>query len=71
MLVKGATEALLLTYINFSTKMDNNHIFYKVRDEIIYPFANFNCATVEIREWMSTLLGMWLLIHAEIKANPC
>ena len=39
-----------------------------------YPFSNFNGATVEVREWISdfihTFLGMWLLIHAGIKAKP-
>ena len=32
---------LLLAWINF------NYIHYKVRDEITYPFLNFNDATVE------------------------
>ena len=39
-----------------------NHIDYKVCDEIMYPFLNFSGAT---------LLGLWLLIYAEIKLKPC
>ena len=46
------------------------YIHYKMYDEITYPFPNFNGATVEVLEWISnfihTLLGMWLLIHAGI-----
>ena len=36
---------------------------------------NFNVAAVKVWEWISnfkhTLLGMWLLIHAGIKASLC
>ena len=35
---------LLLTWINFNI---SNYIHYEVWDEIIYPFPNFNSATVE------------------------
>ena len=31
----------------------SNHIHYKVWDEIIYSFPNFNSATIEIWEWIS------------------
>ena len=31
----------------------SNYIHYKLRDEIPYPFPNFNGATVEVWEWMS------------------
>ena len=53
----------------------NNYIHYKVWDEIIYPFPNFNGATVEVCEWWyvissHTLPDMWLLIHAGIKVKP-
>ena len=46
----------------------SNYIHYKVWDEIIYPFLNFNGATVISTH---TLQGMWLLIHAGIKVKPC
>ena len=50
-------------------------MYYTVLDEITYPIFNLNGATVEVEEWKSisshTLLGMWLLIHAGIKVNPC
>ena len=51
----------------------SNYINYKMWDEITYPFPNFNCRTVDVWDWIisyHTLLGMWLLIHAQIKANP-
>ena len=38
---------LLLTWINFTTWI-SNYIHYKVWDEIIYPFLNFNGCTVEV-----------------------
>ena len=33
-----------------------NYIHYKVWDENIYPFANFNSAAVEVWEWMSNFI---------------
>ena len=39
---------LLLIWFNFNPSMDNNHIHYKVWDEITYPFLNFNGCTVEV-----------------------
>ena len=50
---------ILLTWIS-------NHIHYKVWDEITYPFQTSG--------WWSSLahlLVMWLIIHGEIKVNPC
>ena len=50
-------------------------IHYEVWDEITYPFTNFNGATVEVWEWINDFVsystGMWLLIHAGIKIDPC
>ena len=44
-------------------------------DEITFQLPNFNCATVEVREWIRnlphTLLSMWLYIHVGIKVSPC
>ena len=40
----------------------SNNTHYNVWDVITYPFLNFNGCT---------LLGVWLLIHAGIKVNPC
>ena len=42
-----------------------------VWDEITYPFPNFNGATVEVWEWISSFMDMWLLIHAGVKVKPC
>ena len=39
---------LLLTRFNFNSAWINNYIHYKVWDEIIYPFLNFNGTTVEV-----------------------
>ena len=40
----------LLTWFNFALipAWISNHILYKVWDEIIYPFLNFNGATIEV-----------------------
>ena len=49
MLVKPIPPGLLLlTWINSNPGMVSNYIHYKVRDEIIYPFLNFNGGTVEV-----------------------
>ena len=32
------------------------NIYYKVWDEITYPFLNFNGATVEIKEWINNFI---------------
>ena len=42
---------------------------------MIYPFPNFNGATVEVWEWIRIRfyisLGVRLLAHDRIKVNPC
>ena len=42
--------------------------------EYTYPFQNFNGVVVAVWEWViipsHISLGMWFLIHAEIKVNP-
>ena len=47
----------------------NNNIHYKLLDEAIYPFPNFNGATVITVQPISahTLLAMWLSFYVEIK----
>ena len=42
---------LLLTWFNFNPSMGKYYMPGKVRDEITYPFPNFNGGTVEIKEW--------------------
>ena len=53
----------------------SNYIHYKMWSEIAYPFLNFNSTTVEVKNGKAissrTLPGVWLLIHAGIKVNPC
>ena len=53
----------------------NNIIHYKVWGEIMYPFLNFNDATVEVKNGYvissRTLLGVWLVIHNGIKVKLC
>ena len=40
-------------------------------DKITYPLPNFNSATEVWNGYFShTYLGMWLVIHGEIKVNP-
>ena len=52
----------------------SNYIYYKVWDEILVhsqtsavPLLKFGHGKVILSH---TLLGMWLVIHAEIKVNP-
>ena len=51
----------------------SNYIYYEVWNEITYPFPNSNGAFAEVWEWISdfihTLPGMRLLIHAGIHVN--
>ena len=34
----------------------SNYIHYKMRDEIRYPFPNFNGATIEVWKWMNNFI---------------
>ena len=46
----------------------SNHIHYIVWDEITYPFPKFeNVLVISFH----TMPGMWLVIHAGIKVDPC
>ena len=50
------------------------YIYYKVWDEIMYPFPSSNGVTLEVWKWIMlthTLLDIWLFIHDGIKVNPC
>ena len=53
----------------------SSYIHYKIWDEMIYLFPNFNGATVEVWDWINNfihnLLGIWLFIHAGTKVHPC
>ena len=44
---------LLMAWIEFKRDMDKYYIHHEVWNEIIYPFQNFNSATVDVREWKS------------------
>ena len=53
----------------------SSYIHFSMRDEITYPFQNFNGAEPLKFEngWVISshaLLGMWLLIRVGIKINP-
>ena len=37
----------------------NNYVHYKVWDEIIYPFPNFNSAAVEVWECIYYFISHW------------
>ena len=45
-----------------------NHISGQVWDEITYPFPNFNAATVEVWEWISTFTPHFIL---SVITYPC
>ena len=54
----------------------SNYIHYKVWDEIIYIFLNFNGETVKVKEWIRNFIPHFsghviLLIYSGIKVNPC
>ena len=34
----------------------SNYIHFKMWDEITYPFPNFNCAAIELWEWLSNFI---------------
>ena len=36
--------------------MENNYIYYKMQDEITYPFPKFNGGALEVREWMNNYI---------------
>ena len=38
----------------------NNHIHYKMWDEIIYPFTSFNDCTVEVWEWINNFTPLFI-----------
>ena len=38
-----------------------NYIHYKVRDEIIYPFPNFNGEPVEVWEWIGNFIPHFIM----------
>ena len=46
----------------------HNYIHYKVWGEIIYPFPNFNGATVEVCEWISNFIPHF---NGHVIAYPC
>ena len=45
-----------------------NFIHYNERDEITYPFPNFNGATVEVWEWISNFIPLFTV---QIITYPC
>ena len=61
-----------LTWLNCNSNMDKKSHPLERLNEITYPFRHG--AAVEVWEWISnfihTLLGIWLLIHAGIKVDP-
>ena len=72
--LKFTSLCWLIPWLTIIVRM-SNYTHCKIWDEITDLYSNFNGATVEV--WNGkvisshTLLGMWLLIHAGIKVNPC
>ena len=62
-IVKGAGNQgpPLLTWIS-------NYIFYKMWDEVIYPFPNFIGCTVEVWEWLSNFISH---LSGQVITYPC
>ena len=63
---------LLWTWVNLNLSMDKWLHSYKVREDITYQFRNL-MQPLEVSEWIinfiDTLLGIWLVIHAGIKVD--
>ena len=51
-----------------SAWISSNHIHYKVCDEIIYPFPNFNGVTVEVWEWINNFIPHFIM---DVITHPC
>ena len=47
---------LTLRYLCFKAWMINKRHSSEARDEITYPFSNFNGSTVEVRKWLSNFI---------------
>ena len=46
----------------------SNYTHYEMRDEITYPFLNFNGATVEVQEWISNFIPYFT---RQVITYPC
>ena len=46
----------------------NNRVHHKARDDITYPFPNFNSTTVEVWEWISSPMPHFML---DVITYPC
>ena len=58
-LITGAWDTFYWHDITLIPAWISNYIHYKIWDEFIYPFPNFNCATVctvEVWEWISNCI---------------
>ena len=58
---KPKYKGLLVYYLNWYNLIliqawISNYIHYEVWNEIIYPFLNFDCATVEVWEWINNII---------------
>ena len=66
--------SFLLTRLTRIPVWISNYTHYKVRDEIPYPFPNFNGATVEVWESICNFILHFrgqVIIRAGININPC
>ena len=64
----------LLTRMNFSPNMDNDYADYKMWDQIIYPYQNFDDATFEVWTWISNYIphcSSHRLSMLGLKLNQC
>ena len=60
----------------FSQTWISDHKRYEAWDRIIYPYPNFNGATVEVWEWINHFIQHFTKhvitnIHAGIKIDSC
>ena len=67
-LLHAKVSGTLLLTLTFTPAWVSNHIHFKVWDEIIYLFPNFNGAIVEVWEWISNFIAQFT---GHIVIYPC
>ena len=70
----GKQESVLALWINFNPSY-THHKHDKVWDEITYSLPNFNCAAIEVWEWLSNFIphftGHVITYPWDYKVKPC
>ena len=70
----GLLQGTQKTWVGEYVKSSVDEGWHPVWGQITYPFPNFDICKEFDNEWLNsyhTSPATWLLIHAEIKVNPC